>query len=82
MAQVLARRRAQRAAWRKTPAYRVEVDATEGSLFVLGLAYLRLAELRGLETRPEHQGMPSLARVRDGASGLGADAWIVAPGAP
>jgi hypothetical protein len=66
MADVLAARRENRAKWRKTPNYRVELDATEGSLFVLGLAYLRLADLRDMPTLDEYEGMPSMARVRLG----------------
>jgi hypothetical protein len=60
---VLASRRVTFAEWRKTPEFRVEIDAVDGGLFVLGLAYLRLAELRGIVTRPDYDSMPALARV-------------------
>lgn len=40
-----------------------ELLATEGKIFVEGLAVLRLAELRGLPTQPQYPLIPRLARV-------------------
>jgi len=49
--------------WRTRTDYREDLGATEGNLFVNGLAILRLAEIRGLHPRDEHPFMPSMARV-------------------
>ncbi len=79
LAAVLADRRTKRAAWRKSPHHRIELDATEGCVFVLGLAYLRLAELRGIPTAAEYEDMPAPARIRAGVVGLAPDAWLTGP---
>lgn len=47
----------------------LEAAAIEGKIFVEGLAYLRLAELRKVETRESYPPMPAAARVKVGAAG-------------
>lgn len=49
--------------------------ATEGAIFVPGLALLRLAELRGLEIRREYELLPGLARVAAGVVLPGPGEW-------
>lgn len=63
------------AAWRKTLQYRLELDETDGAVWVQGLAYLRIAELRGLPTKAKYKGMPSAARVPLGAALPAPGAW-------
>lgn len=77
MARVLSYRRMNLLRWRKTPGYRAELDATEGSLFVLGLAYLRMADLRGIPTIEDYEAMPGLARIPLGASLPASGSWRV-----
>ncbi|MCP3143955.1 immunity 49 family protein [Pyxidicoccus xibeiensis] len=61
--------------------YRKQVDsdeeilATEGKVYVDGLAILRIAELRELPTRSAYDLIPRIARVPLGASLPGEDAW-------
>lgn len=76
---VLARRRGKLAEWRKTPNYRVESDATDGGLFVFGLAYLRLAEFVGIPTAADYEDMPAQARVPLGTNLPKPNSWM-APG--
>lgn len=49
--------------WRTMSSYRAEVDATEGAVYVEGLAVLRLAELRQIEVGEHYELMPALARL-------------------
>ncbi|MGH0034604.1 MAG: Imm49 family immunity protein [Myxococcota bacterium] len=53
-----------------------ELFATEGRVDVEGLAVLRLAEERGLSTRPEYPLLPSVARVPLAVEPLPDDAWL------
>ncbi len=62
-------------AWRKTPVYDEQLDATESAVFIHGLAAIRLAELRGISVPGEYELMPSLARVPLGAQLPPKDAW-------
>jgi hypothetical protein len=76
LAATIASRQKNLAAWRKTPQYRLELDATDGAIWVQGLAYLRMAELRGLPTEEDYEAMPSLARVTVGAAAPPPGAWM------
>jgi len=53
-----------------------ELRKTEGSVFMNGLAMLRLAELQGMETRREYPSLPSLARVPVGRPPPPSSAWM------
>lgn len=57
-----------------------ELVATEGKVFIEGLAVLRLAELRGLPTLPQYPLIPRLARLPSGIAPPPADAWTRPPG--
>ena len=72
---VVHQRQTRLAAWRRRPDYRDTLDATEGAIFVPGLALLRLAELRGLEIRREYDLLPGLARVAAGGVLPGPGEW-------
>jgi hypothetical protein len=74
---VLDRRRGKLAEWRMTPNYRLESDATDGGLFVFGLACLRLAELVGISTQPDYEGMPEPARIPLGRKPLAPNSWMI-----
>jgi len=63
------------AAWRKMATYDAEVDATEGAVFVAGLAVIRLAEQRGLALPEEYPFMPRIARVPSGLALPAPDSW-------
>lgn len=52
-----------------------ELFATEGKIFVEGLAVLRLAELRGLPTEDDYKYIPSMARIPLGATLPDFDSW-------
>lgn len=73
---LITERRGTFAAWRKRPDYREEIDATDGVIFVHGLALLRLAEMRGIKTRPDYEYMPDLARVPRGTPLPPTGAWM------
>jgi hypothetical protein len=75
MGDFVARRNANLKVWRKTASYRVEAEATEGNLSTLGFAFLRMAELRGLATARDYDGMPSIGRVAPGAKLPPAGTW-------
>jgi hypothetical protein len=64
------------AEYRKSPEYRIEFGATDGALWVEGLAYLRIAELRGLPTEEDYSGMPSIARVPVATARPAPGAWL------
>ncbi|MFL5349315.1 MAG: hypothetical protein ACJ8AT_31325 [Hyalangium sp.] len=53
-----------------------ELRKTEGALFMNGLAMLRLAELRGMDTRREYPTLPALARVPIGRPAPPQSAWM------
>ncbi|MFL5356871.1 hypothetical protein [Archangium sp.] len=53
-----------------------EQRKTEGAVFMMGLALLRLAELRGMDTRREYPTLPSLARVPAGRPAPLPSAWM------
>lgn len=53
-----------------------ELNATEGKVFIEGLAVLRLAELQGLPTRSSYDYLPALARVAPGDRALPENAWL------
>ncbi|WP_141617123.1 immunity 49 family protein [Myxococcus sp. AB036A] len=55
-----------------------ELRKTEGALFMNGLALVRLAELRGMETRREYTMIPALARIPTGQRAPSATAWMLA----
>lgn len=64
-------------AWRGMTTHDPEIDATEGAIFVEALAILRLAELRGLPTRPDYRFAPDIARIPLGLPLPPAGAWQV-----
>jgi len=61
--------------WRKSTTYNAQVDATEGSLFINGLAVIRLADMRGMSLPEEYELMPSLARVPLGGALPPPESW-------
>lgn len=52
-----------------------ETQLVEGRIFMKGLALLRLADLLGVQTQPEYEMIPSLARLPPATMPLAADAW-------
>lgn len=75
MASLILHRKENLERWRKTTQYRNEIDATDGQIFVRGLGLLRIAEMRGIRTRPDYLYMPDLARIPLGSSKPESGAW-------
>lgn len=63
-------------ALRKTPGVSKELLATEGALWIEGLAILRVAELAGIAVPPEARYLPAESRVAVGSVALPAGAWL------
>lgn len=61
--------------WKESLTYDAGLDATEGKIFVEGLAVLRLAEIKGVPTQREYDLVPDLARVPVGTPLPPADSW-------
>jgi hypothetical protein len=61
--------------WRRMPNYREDAGSTEGRVFVEALGLLRLAELRGIPTRPDYKHVPAPARIPLGAPLPPPDSW-------
>lgn len=71
------RRRDAFAAFRVATSYSAELDATEGQVFVHGLALARFAELLGLPVQDDLDFMPGLARIPLGGPTPSPHAWRI-----
>ena len=61
--------------WKETLTFDPELEATEGKIFIEGLAVLRIAEIKGIPTRPEYRFVPRLTRIQVGTPIPSFDSW-------
>jgi hypothetical protein len=61
--------------YQESPSFDASLFATEGKVFVEGVAVLQVAGLRGISTRDEYRLAPSLAKVPMGTHRLDEEAW-------
>ncbi|ATB43114.1 hypothetical protein CYFUS_008593 [Cystobacter fuscus] len=68
-------RREQLQGYAQRMGFNPELNATEGKVFIEGLAVLRLAEFQGLPTHPSYDFIPALARFPPSNRPLSKNAW-------